>query len=481
MQRQRRVVEVVGVPDVLPADRIVDKLQVYFLTAKSGGGDVLQLLYPCDQPGQAFILFEDPRVAARVLQKSSHVLELNGQQYHLKVKVSEKDLPVEATVHLNHFQDETQVRQILGSHGFTVTDLGGGRVSVEGSFLMLKAVKVKLEKLAKRPTRSSSPAPAVSSGAIPKREIKSLSRSNSLSRQKPPHESPSSPDTSSSYASGSSRNHPLSQERRASYSPDEPASVRPGVESFVVDADVFSYADKVENKNIKTLVKTHKVAMDAKENGDSYNITVTGGNSRKAVSELQRFLEGLSKSLRTQEVPLVDMDFEGRALLQRIRKTKHIHDSVLVFELGDRLHLVGPSSESYKLKQKLLGRPVDESGRGGRSFVRESRSRSRSSSLPTAHQKTTGRESGGAVADPSPGGAAGYSPSKYQDDKQSGALSRRSHSESRGNKKAVKDNKDGQDTGENRQPNKLVRRLPQLLNFRQKDIKEMLKINKKRK
>lgn len=54
------MIEVLGVPDVLPADRTADKLQVYFLTAKHGGGEVLTVLYPCYQPGQALIVFEEP-------------------------------------------------------------------------------------------------------------------------------------------------------------------------------------------------------------------------------------------------------------------------------------------------------------------------------------------------------------------------------------------------------------------------------------
>lgn len=54
------MVEVLGVPDVLPDARIVDKLQVHFLAAKHGGGEVQEVLYPCYQPGQAFIIFEEP-------------------------------------------------------------------------------------------------------------------------------------------------------------------------------------------------------------------------------------------------------------------------------------------------------------------------------------------------------------------------------------------------------------------------------------
>lgn len=54
------MIEVWGVPDVLPADRIVDKLHVYFLKAKNGGGEVLKVVYPGYQRGQAFVTFDEP-------------------------------------------------------------------------------------------------------------------------------------------------------------------------------------------------------------------------------------------------------------------------------------------------------------------------------------------------------------------------------------------------------------------------------------
>lgn len=54
------MIEVWGVPDVLPADRMVDKLHVYFLKARNGGGEVLKVVYPGYKRGQAFVTFEEP-------------------------------------------------------------------------------------------------------------------------------------------------------------------------------------------------------------------------------------------------------------------------------------------------------------------------------------------------------------------------------------------------------------------------------------
>lgn len=60
MEKKGSMIEVLGVPDVLPADRTADKLHIYFLKVKHGGGGVLKVLYPCYQPGQAFVTFEEP-------------------------------------------------------------------------------------------------------------------------------------------------------------------------------------------------------------------------------------------------------------------------------------------------------------------------------------------------------------------------------------------------------------------------------------
>ncbi|XP_070778039.1 RNA-binding protein 43 [Enoplosus armatus] len=329
------------------------------------------------------------------------------------------DVPVEATVHLNVFPNKTEVREILRSNGFVCTDLSSDRVRVKGSFLKLKTVAASLESLLKSQTKtdiapySSSPAPMVSSGAISKYYANNSSdgnRSRSGSRNKPLRAFPSS--------------HPLSPEYRDSSSPrpDQHCSVRPGKESFVVDADVFMYADRLRKKDINCILDSHNVKMDVCQVGDGFNVTLLGKSASTAVGKIQSLLNDLNKSLRTQEVPLKDMNYEGKALLERIQKKKNIYDLVLIRAMNDTLHLIGPSGESYKLKQSLLGNPVDQSGRTGRTFNKNSRARS--SSLPPVRRKDTETD-GGAVAYPSPVGAAGYSPSKYQDDKQKGAVPER--------------------------------------------------------
>ena len=53
-----RTIKVCGVPDILPADRIVDKVTIHFLRPRQGGGEVLRVIYPSSTKGQAFVVFE---------------------------------------------------------------------------------------------------------------------------------------------------------------------------------------------------------------------------------------------------------------------------------------------------------------------------------------------------------------------------------------------------------------------------------------
>ncbi|XP_075962589.1 RNA-binding protein 43 [Anarhichas minor] len=315
------------------------------------------------------------------------------------------DLPVEATVHLDVFPDKAKVRDILRSHGFALMDLSGDQVRVKGSFLDLKAAKASLE-----PLLSSKTIPAVpkaSSGAISKRPAGNSSVSGgNRAQSKSPWASQSSANASSPYT------HPSSPESRALFSPppDQRGSFRPGRESFVVDVDVWRYAEQLRKKDIEDIRVSHHVEMEVLEVGESCDVTLLGKSARTAAGKLQSLMDDLSKSLRTQEVPLKDMDRDGKALLKRIQKERNIHLSVVVWPMNDTLHLIGPSAASYELKQRLLGRPVDRTGR-----TSDKSSRRRSSSLPPISRKNTERDSG-AIATPAPvGSLRGRSRSGYRE------------------------------------------------------------------
>nr|XP_046274386.1 uncharacterized protein si:dkey-154b15.1 [Scatophagus argus] len=391
------------------------------------------------------------------------------------------DFPVEATVHLNIFPNEAQVRKVLRSHGFELTDLNSDQVRVKGSFLKLRAAKAVLEPLVSSQTKmditpsSSSPVPEAYSGAISKHYYRSDgNRSRLGSQNKALHT-----------GSGSSNGHPTSPQYSSSISPrqGQHCSLSAGKESFVIDADVFDYAKQLRNKDIHSILEIHNVRMKVRPVCDSYSLTLQGKSVWIAVDKLQSLLIDLSKSLRTQEVPLKGVSQDGKALLERIQTNRNVYNSVLVCPKNDRLHLIGPSGESYELKQTLLGRPVYQSGRTGRTL--DKNSRRRSSSLPPIHQKNTERDHG-AVANSSPAKAAGYSPEKYQDVNQKTTEAKRGaadlqglfriRSQSEPRKKTVeRTNGNMQDVEDNRTPKSPKKGLPQLLKINSDNIKQRFK------
>ncbi|XP_062303658.1 RNA-binding protein 43-like isoform X2 [Osmerus eperlanus] len=64
-----RTVVVAGVPDILPSDRMADKLVIHFQSLRSNGGDVQNVLYPTISKGVAFVTFDNIADAERVIKK----------------------------------------------------------------------------------------------------------------------------------------------------------------------------------------------------------------------------------------------------------------------------------------------------------------------------------------------------------------------------------------------------------------------------
>ena len=400
---------------------------------------------------------------------------------------SQMDFPVEATVLLNKFPDETRVRAVLRSHGFELRDLSRDEVSIKGSFLKLKDAKASLELLlrsqTKRDTAPSLPPPvlAASSRAISKYYT---SNSSDRNRSRPGSRKQASPTTTTTTTTSSSSNH----HPTPAYSPrpdQQRGSFRSVQESLVIDPDVFKYAEKLRRKDIDCILERHNVGIEVHPVGESCSITLHGESAKPAAFKLQSLLLDLSDSLRTQEVSRRDMDREGRDLFRTIQNDGNVWNLVLVCQKDGELHLIGPSRESYDLKQRLLRRPIDNSGQRGRTSDR--RSRGRSSSLPPNNRRNRERESVGA-AYPSPAGAAGYNPSKYQDVKPEGAESKqgavavmktffrgRSSSESRQKNRAERTNGNAQETEKRSSTQKSPKKVMKPLLLQADNIKKKFK------
>ncbi|XP_013881128.1 RNA-binding protein 43 [Austrofundulus limnaeus] len=285
------------------------------------------------------------------------------------------EFPVEATILVDHFQDQQEVQRLLRSHGFTVQDLGRGQVQIQGHFEHLRDLKVRLEQLLASERAAGG---AASSSSLRHQDHRPPWSGASSSLRHQDHRPPWS--GASSSLRHQDHRPPWSGARRVSRG-----------EWTMVDSDVFRYARQLGNKELRDLLSRSDLQTRTSEDGLSTGIRFLG--TRTMVGPLQNLLDDLNTSLRTQEVPLRDLDQQGRVLLRRIQEKRNVSESVLVCELEDRIHLIGPSKDSWELKQRLLGRPVHQSGARGRRDRDTSRWRS-SSMGPAAGFSPSGPDPG---------------------------------------------------------------------------------------
>ncbi|XP_071001060.1 RNA-binding protein 43-like [Oncorhynchus clarkii lewisi] len=373
-------VEVLGVPDdILASVRMVDKLTIHFQRPGNGGGEVKRVQFPSYSPGQAFVIFEDPEVAARVSQRT-HVLEVDGQHFPLKIRnadTPEVDVPVKVDLDVSMFsKDSEEVLQ-------PVNEIP--QLPIQGSFQKFTAVKAQLQQVLPQDTntlRHSSPSPSSlnshASGAISKSSIRCNPFpspqatgyvGDNLTHVRNTSPKPVEP------ISQTSGTHPPNQwnpspkpvepiSQTPSPKPVEPISQTPSPSEvfFITDTDVLRYAQCVRKKDIDSILGGHTTQMDVKpaEGSDLHYVFIEGKSPEGVMEKLQVFFNKLHLRLRTQEIPLWTLDRDRQIRIhQLVQKYNIIYPTVLVDQVGDLLRLVGPSKESYEMKQRLLGKPID--------------------------------------------------------------------------------------------------------------------------
>ncbi|XP_029444061.1 uncharacterized protein LOC115083988 [Rhinatrema bivittatum] len=157
-----------NVPSVTSDDRMHDKLLIHFLRPRNGGGEVLELKYPTEEAGMAFVTFEEREVADRILGRQ-HRLELDGKSYVLDVRRAERPrtqgmeayMLMRTTLDLRWFQDKDGVKELVRKHGFRVLSETGARTEIEGAFPALKKLRSELLYLANSSSRMHFSSPMI--------------------------------------------------------------------------------------------------------------------------------------------------------------------------------------------------------------------------------------------------------------------------------------------------------------------------------
>ncbi|KAM9415688.1 uncharacterized protein ACWYII_024428 isoform 1-T3 [Salvelinus alpinus] len=452
------VVEVLGVPNILASDRMVDKLTIHFLRPRNGGGEVQRVLFPSDSPGQAFVIFEEPEVAAHV-SRLTHVLKVDQQQFCIKVRIVDRpevDMPVKATLDVSMFPNDREVRRLLDIHGFKVNELQHGQLLVQGSFLKLRAVKAQLQQLLHQDNQPQYNPSTPSLSGHASGTYKASTRMHHINgtamhagNMSPMYAGSRSPIS----VNGEQFAHVLQSSSPTNYSRDSgspcslssprsgnpsPSLLAPGyganvthrrntspsrsrsVVSFLMDADVLRYAQCFRKKDIDTILGSNNIQMNVQpsECSDISSVSLEGKNPKSTMEKLQDYLTTLNSTLRTQEIQLGTIDHNGQVRISKlIQKYNSVYPTVLVNQVGDILRLVGPSRDSYDMMQILLGKPLElpPAGRTGRALDRGSRER-RSCSLSSLPKRKDAPIPWD--RDPVPVFAAvpDDSPSKYQGD-----------------------------------------------------------------
>ncbi|XP_012673825.2 uncharacterized protein si:dkey-154b15.1 [Clupea harengus] len=491
-----RTIKVCGVPDILPADRIVDKVTIHFLRPRQGGGEVLRVIYPSSTKGQAFVVFEHNEVAARVagLKQS---LDIDGQQYPLTIEIVDRpdvDLPVQATLDLRMFPDQSEVRRLLRNHNFKVSELSPGKVLLDGTFLSLRAVRSQLQRQLQeaRPhadrDRSVFTSNDTASGALTEDSYRAQPHvngshvyeregsytNNSQDYVRPGGSSASSDQSLSpsyhSWERSSSQNQSyLSQDSEAPQSlpnfPKDTLTGKPPLQrgtaspreiSLQVDADSYRYTWTFKNDLVTDILITHGVEATTNELSGITTLTLKGKGCERAMQKLQDLISDTSSTLRTQEISLSTLSHEQRVQIgKQVQRFKDVY-KVFVKQSQSSILIIGSSTDSYEMKQSLLGEPVhsyemkqrllgepvalSSSVRTGRDTERGPRTR-RSSSLPKQPKLRPDQHSSARLESPPVSASQAYSPSHYQGDEPRGGAamggSRRGSSSDRREKTTV--------------------------------------------
>lgn len=272
----------------------------------------------------------------------------------------------------------------------------------------------------------------------------------------------------------------------ASSSHSSPSFSSGGMASFQEDTDIINFILIQRQNDVKMIKKIYGTEISIRDNDGLTTVKFWGKNSEKAKADLINIIKEISSSLRTQVIHLKNYDHAGqKQILERIQRNQD--SGVVIINSGDVIKLVGSSSESFEMKQKLLGHKVDYLR--GRTMERGSTPR-RSVSLPRKYKTTHHTH----ITDPEDAASAAtkYTPSLYQDnldegktpltvrgpvltpDKKSQRI--RSNSESQGKKSTNKENSVHQDLKSSLSPEiKFPKQIPTLVT-KLLDVKDNFKI-----
>lgn len=136
----------------------------------------------------------------------------------------------------------------------------------------------------------------------------------------------------------------------------------------VVNSDTLKYVQAFHKDHIDQILERYAITMTVEEEGEISMVTLSkmfatySAHLDEGCKELSLLFSNFQELLRTHDIELSRFTLsEQEQIKNRSRVLRDIYP-VLVISCKDKLHLIGPSCESYELMQKLSGKiPLDES------------------------------------------------------------------------------------------------------------------------
>ncbi|XP_042192304.1 RNA-binding protein 43 [Callorhinchus milii] len=320
-----RTIVVSGIPeDVLPIAVMADKLTIHFLRPRNGGGEVENVVYPCEVKGNAYVTFEEEKVVESVLKKDEQALEDKAlpSRYPLKVSRYRVDVftRVSVDLDLSSLEPRMDVGKLLrdlqsNNKSLHFSARGERKLHVDGTFTAIKELrKDLLSRIAELPPRRV-PKPAGKDGPQAKESRKSC----------PP-------------------------------APHEEATI-------ILDSDIFRYMDMFCKEEYEGILRKQRVTSRVSESDDLTTIQLEEAGDLHDASQLtvakfslEMLINRMQQLLVSEKVRLepggAGGQSRGRAL-EICEDLKPRFPTVLVHRTAEHVTLIGSSSESYQFRREV--------------------------------------------------------------------------------------------------------------------------------
>ncbi|XP_067116872.1 RNA-binding protein 43-like [Osmerus mordax] len=326
-----RTVVVAGVPDILPSDRMADKLVIHFQSLRSNGGDVQNVLYPTISKGVAFVTFDNIADAERVIKKEQSMRDEEfPKDYTLTVFKFTTDVffYVSTEVNLSGFSGpEALIQSLRSAHrSVRICTLQQNRVTMEGPFTAVKALR---EDLIGKLRTNSCPS-RMEQGALPR------------------------PDNTLSSIAGCSQ--PQRSESRCNDEDKEELEE----DSVWVDSCMLMYIQKFNQEELARCLREHNVSARFEQGTDLTAVHLRGlipGSSgvQGATLELNALVSIRQSTLRVHVLNCTRHDLrERQRLLQLCEEASVIYKDILYVPLDSCIKVVGPSTASYLFYEEVI-------------------------------------------------------------------------------------------------------------------------------